>query len=105
VAAGAALVGAACAAGVVEAAWVARDARVVHKAWEGSAGGRPGARSALVAGSEGGSGVAEVRSARAVLAVWGAGAGKAAGVIGAGEEGWGWLPSAVRTCGSGRGQT
>jgi hypothetical protein len=87
VAAGAALVGAACAASVVEAAWVARDAQEVRRAWTGSAGGQPGARSALFAGSEGGSGVAGVRSAGAVLAAWGAGAWRAAGVIGAGEEG------------------
>jgi hypothetical protein len=46
----------------------------------------------LVAGSEGGSGVAGVRSARAVSEVWGAGDWRAAGVIGAGEEGWGCLP-------------
>jgi hypothetical protein len=91
VAAGAVLVRAACAAGVVEVAWFGR---VVHRAWAGSAGGQPGARSALVpvVGSEGGSGVAGVRSARAVLAVWGTGARSAAGVIGASEEGWGWLP-------------
>jgi hypothetical protein len=92
VAAGAALVRAICAAGAVEAAWFAQDARVVRRAWAGSAGGQPGARSALVVGSEGGSGVAGVRSARAVLAVWDAGAGRAADVVGAGEEGWGWLP-------------
>jgi hypothetical protein len=92
VAAGAALVRAVCAAGVVEAAWFARYARVLRRAWAGSAGGQQEARSALVAGSEGGSGVAGVRSARAVLAVWdaAAGAGRAADVVG--EEGWGWLP-------------
>jgi hypothetical protein len=64
----------------------------VHRAWAGSAGGQPGARSALVVGSKGGSGVAGVRLARAVLAVWDAGAGRAADVVEAGEEGWGWLP-------------
>jgi hypothetical protein len=47
-------------------AWVARE---VRGTWAASAGGPPGARSVLVAGSEGGSGVAGVRSARAVLAV------------------------------------
>jgi hypothetical protein len=73
VAAGAALVRAVCAAGAVEAAWFTRDARVVHRAWAGSAGGQPEAQSALVVGSEGSSGVAGVRSARAVLGVWDAG--------------------------------
>jgi hypothetical protein len=48
VAAGAALVRAACTAGVVEAAWFAQDAWVVRRAWARSAGGQPGARSALV---------------------------------------------------------
>jgi hypothetical protein len=91
VAAEAALVRAACAAGVVEAAWFAREAWVVRRAWAGSAGGQE-VLSALVVGSEGGSGVSGVRSARAVLAVWRAGDRRAVGVIGASEEGWGWLP-------------
>jgi hypothetical protein len=43
VAAGSALVRAACAAGAVEAAWFGRDARVVRRALAGSAGGQPGA--------------------------------------------------------------
>jgi hypothetical protein len=43
VAAGAALVRAACAEGVVEAAWFARDARVVGRAWAGLGQGVQGA--------------------------------------------------------------